>query len=108
MHTFFHTVNEALGNARNRYFGQTFQAYNIKLKSFIIDNTIISGVIKIDYQEPSRPRHEVVNMGSIEYATLTLLLAGFGLSKLVGLSIEKINMATLDWDRDPSICRTQP
>ncbi|MBE8714824.1 AvrD family protein [Sphingobacterium hungaricum] len=96
MHTFFHTTDEVLGDARNRYFGRAFQAYHIKLKSFIIDNSIISGVFKIDYDGPARPRHETVHLGSIEYTALALLLAGFGLSKLVGLSIEQINMATLD------------
>jgi len=96
MHTkFFTTIEEALGHAKDRYFGLAFKAYKLRLLSFSIETDKISGKISIIYNGPSRPRNESVHLGSIEYTALSLLFAGYGLSKILGLSLDQINMASM-------------
>lgn len=88
-------INEFLGNAKERYFGEGFKAFDCNLSADMISLNLLEGSLRCSYHGPDRPRSEPAHLGSIEYLAFALHIATHALHLLTGICIKSINSAYL-------------
>ncbi|WP_164108676.1 MULTISPECIES: AvrD family protein [Sphingobacterium] len=84
-----------LGNTDERYFGEGFKYFNSKIVDFKAEDSKITGKIKCGYYGPQRPRDEAPHLGSIEYLSLALRIASYGLNRLGRHKLQILNYSFL-------------
>lgn len=84
-----------LGNTEERYFGEGFKYFNNSIVEFKAEDKLITGKIKCSYYGPARPRDEVPHLGSIEYLSLALRIASYGLNRLGSYKMQVVNYSFL-------------
>lgn len=89
-------MDDLLGRADERYFGDVFRCFHMDVPYIEkLDGEAIHGHIQIGYIGPERPRSESPHLGSIEYLSLALRIASYGLNRLGSFSIADTNRAFL-------------
>lgn len=109
-------TDRLLGNTEERYFGEGFKYFKSSIIEFKAAEKLITGKIKCSYYGPARPRDEAPHLGSIEYLSLALRIASYGLNRLGYYRLQVVNYSflcrysltiskTLEMGTHPFTCR---
>lgn len=109
-------TDRLLGNTEERYFGEGFKYFNSSIVEFKVEDSKITGKIKCSYYGPARPRNEAAHLGSIEYLSLALRIASYGLNRMGYYKLQVVNYSflcrysltiskTLEMGTHPFTCR---
>lgn len=89
------TMDSLLGRSDERYFGDVFRGFFIRILSMEQQADRLTGQLKVDYIGPRRPHGEAPHLGSIEFTALAMRLASHTLNRLGRINIADTNRAFL-------------